>query len=151
MFIKYLPILRSAHLLLNRKITADKYCAEYDACAEDGWCSVVYLRQFVMAHMAFSPAPHRHKYTLVHKQTFLSCHPAPSLRVFGRELRRVNSLASLTRHPHYRGDKLSRLAPPSEFIECPSPRVISSLAVGGRMAPVLPVRKNSVATPYLNI
>jgi hypothetical protein len=28
----------------NYKKTADKYCAESDACAEDSWCSVSFRR-----------------------------------------------------------------------------------------------------------
>src|SRR5262245_50712490 len=43
MFIKYLLILRSAYLLSNRKKTANKYCAESDACAKGSWCSVSFL------------------------------------------------------------------------------------------------------------
>jgi len=43
----------------------------------------------------------------------------------------------LTRHSLYRGDKLSRLAPPSELIERPSSCEIKSLAEGERPAPVL--------------
>src|SRR5262245_32277438 len=43
----------------------------------------------------------------------------------------------MTRHPHYHGDKLSRLAPPSELIECRSPCRIRGLAEGGRSVPML--------------
>jgi hypothetical protein len=44
----------------------------------------------------------------------------------------------MTRHPPYRSDKLSRLAPPSESIERHSPNRIKSLAAIGGMAPILP-------------
>ena len=41
--------------------------------------------------------------------------------------------------------------PPSEFIECHSPQVIRSLAVGGRMAPVLLKRLVSKSFPQEEI
>jgi hypothetical protein len=44
----------------------------------------------------------------------------------------------MTRHPPYRSDKLSRLAPQSESIERHFPYGINSLAAGGGMAPILP-------------
>jgi len=43
----------------------------------------------------------------------------------------------MTRHPRYRGDKLSCLAPPSELIKYHSPCGIRSLPEGGNMAPIL--------------
>jgi len=43
----------------------------------------------------------------------------------------------LTRLSRLRGDKLSRLAPPSELIERPSSYGIKSLAEGERLAPGL--------------
>jgi|SRR5262249_1983845 len=62
------------------------------------------------------------------------CSVTPGFAIHGL----ANLPAPLTRLSLYRSDILSRPAPPSEFIECQSPRVIRSLAVGGRMAPVLP-------------
>jgi len=54
-----------------------------------------------------------------------------------RVLRHANSLAPLTRHRPDHGDKLSRLAPPSELIDRHFPCGIKSLAKCGRSAPVL--------------
>src|SRR5262245_54569870 len=71
---------------------------------------------------------------------------------YGRPLYKVQSIVSanhfprksnrplptkLTRLSHFRSDKLSRLAPPSELIERPSSYRIRSLAEGERPAPVL--------------
>ena len=47
------------------------------------------------------------------------------------------TLPPLTRHSAYRGDKLSRLAPPSELIKRQSSCGIRGLAGGGNMAPSL--------------
>jgi len=54
---------------------------------------------------------------------------------------RSNSLSHryrMTRYPSHGGDKLSRLAPPSELSESYSPFEIRSLAEGRRPAPILP-------------
>jgi hypothetical protein len=59
----------------------------------------------------------------------MGCREAP--RRFSRRM---------TRPPTYRGDKLSRLPPPSELIECHSSCGIRNLAEGGRLAPILPSR-----------
>ncbi len=50
----------------------------------------------------------------------------------------IHSPPPLTRHSLYHSDKLSRLALPSELIECHSPCEIRSLARCGRLAPMLP-------------
>jgi hypothetical protein len=51
--------------------------------------------------------------------------------------RPANSLTPLTLRSLYHGDKLSRLALPTELIESHSPCGIYELAEGGNMAPVL--------------
>src|SRR5215467_6818162 len=52
--------------------------------------------------------------------------------------RPANSPTPLTRHSHYHGDKLSRVALPSELVECHCSCGIKDIAEGGNMAPILP-------------
>ena len=49
--------------------------------------------------------------------------------------------------PFYRGDKLSCFALPSELIDCHSPGGIRGLAVGGRVAHILPKRTKLNISP----
>jgi len=56
----------------------------------------------------------------------------------------TGSADMLTRHLHYRSDKLSRLALPSELIERRSPCGIRSLTEGGRAAPILRERSDGL-------